>query len=306
MRSAGTLTNAAHAERLCDYLLTLGIETRIAPEDNTWTLWVLDDDHLTRVKEILSKFQQNPSAAEFVRAADRAAEIRRNELEAARQARRNFVDMRSRWVYGVRGGHRPLTWALIGLSILATVVTGMGSDNSPVTRWLVMASYEIGGGYVRWAGLSEIRAGQLWRLVTPIFIHFNVLHIIFNMFWLRDLGSLIEVRKGSWFLGVLTLVIAVLSNLVQYLWSGPNFGGMSGVVYGLLGYVWIKGRLYPSAGLSLQGNTVTIMLAWLGLCFTGLLGPIANGAHVGGLAVGCAIAYAGHLVANVTTRKPKI
>ena len=137
--------------------------------------------------------------------------------------------------------------------------------------------------------LPEIRHGEVWRLITPIFIHFHVLHILFNMLWLRDLGSMIESRQSSTYLLVLVLVIAACSNVAQfYFGHAPNFGGMSGVVYGLLGYIWIRGKLDPGSGLYLHAYTVMMMLIWLVVCFTGYIGAIANAAHVAGLIMGMA------------------
>ena len=156
------------------------------------------------------------------------------------------------------------------------------------------------GVWGRWQYIPELRRGQLWRLVTPIFIHYGILHLVFNLFWLRDLGSAIEGRKGWLWLLMIVLVTAVLSNVGQFAWSGwPHFGGMSGVVYGLFGYCWIKARLQPHEQFWLDSQTVTIMLAWLVLCMTGYLGPIANAAHVVGLIVGCAFAYGAYLSPKV-------
>jgi GlpG protein len=64
------------------------------------------------------------------------------------------------------------------------------------------------------------------------------------------------------------------------------FGGLSGVGYALFGYLWMKGMYEPEQGMILHPNTINTMLIWLVLCMTGLLGPIANAAHVVGLAVG--------------------
>jgi GlpG protein len=139
--------------------------------------------------------------------------------------------------------------------------------------------------------LVAIRRGQVWRLVTPIFLHFGILHLVFNMFWLRDLGGMIELRRGTWRLALIVLAAAVIPNLAQYFWAGPFFGGMSGVVYALFGYVWIKGRYEPHLGLGVSQETAFIMLAWLVLCMTGWVGDIANAAHVAGLVVGVVIAY---------------
>jgi len=125
-------------------------------------------------------------------------------------------------------------------------------------------------------------------LFTPMFLHFGFLHILFNMLWLRDLGSMIEARKSSRLLLLLVLTIAGVSNLAQYLVSGPNFGGMSGVVYGLLGYMWMQGKFNPASRLSLEPQTVTFMIAWFFLCLFGVIGGVANTAHAAGLGLGIA------------------
>ena len=144
-------------------------------------------------------------------------------------------------------------------------------------------------------GLAPIMAGQVWRLVTPIFLHFGILHILFNTWAISLEGTLIETRRGTLRLAVIVLVSAVLSNLGQYLYmdrADPEglhvFGGLSGVGYALFGYLWMKGQYEPEQGMILHPNTITTMLFWLVLCMTGLVGPIANAAHVVGLLVGVA------------------
>ncbi len=141
--------------------------------------------------------------------------------------------------------------------------------------------------------LDHLKRGQVWRIITPIFIHWSILHLLFNMFWLRDLGGMIEVQRGTRVLLPLVLACAALPNLAQYLHHGPSaFGGMSGVVYGLFGYVWVKGRFQPYLHLGIAQQSTMIMMAWLFICMTGWVGPVANTAHVVGLLVGAAIAYA--------------
>jgi GlpG protein len=85
---------------------------------------------------------------------------------------------------------------------------------------------------------------------------------------------------------MLVLVIAAASNMGQFLMSGPLFGGMSGVVYGLLGYTWIRGKYDPSSGLFVHPQTVTLMIVWFFVCLVGLVGHVANTAHGVGFAVG--------------------
>ena len=106
------------------------------------------------------------------------------------------------------------------------------------------------------------------------------------MLWLYDLGSMIEGREGTTRMASLVLVTAALSNLGQYYATNPFFGGMSGVVYGLLGYVWMKGKFDPASGLYLHPQTVTMMLIWFFLCWTPFIPHVANICHGVGLLVG--------------------
>ncbi len=134
--------------------------------------------------------------------------------------------------------------------------------------------------------LYEIRHGQIWRLITPIFIHLSILHILFNMLLFKDLGYLIENKFGKNELLTLIGISGIVSNLAQYFVSGPQFGGMSGVLYAMLGFVWVYKKIHHDFEYALPGRDITIMVGWLLLCLTGFLGPIANTAHAGGLFVG--------------------
>ncbi|MES2206333.1 MAG: rhomboid family intramembrane serine protease [Pseudomonadota bacterium] len=130
-----------------------------------------------------------------------------------------------------------------------------------------------------------------WRLVTPMLIHYGFFHIFFNMLWLRDAGSLIESKRGSWFLLILVFLLAAISNYLQFHLTGHhNFGGMSGVVYGLFGYIWMQGKHNPHFGFEVDKNTVIMMLVWFFVCLTGWLGNVANWAHGGGLVAGMVFA----------------
>jgi len=173
---------------------------------------------------------------------------------------------------------------LIGISALVTLGSNFG-ENEAVLKYFLVDDLETASGFP----FADILHGQIWRLITPIFIHFGIVHLLFNMMWLKDLGTLIEKRYSSRLLVTMVLVLGILSNVGQYFSSGPLFGGMSGVVYGLFGYIWIKGRFDPTAGFRVPTQTVVIMIGWLVLCFTGALGNnIGNAAHLIGLVVGAA------------------
>lgn len=148
--------------------------------------------------------------------------------------------------------------------------------------------------------LPEVRHGQVWRLFASIFLHFGILHIVFNLMWLRDLGGFIQHRFGAGYLAVLVLLTAIVSNYAQLWRDGPGAGGLSGVNYGLFGYLWMRGKFDRTGLWKLNPQTVQLMMIWLVVCYTGALGPIANTAHTAGLIFGMA---AGFIVAKWNTRK---
>lgn len=176
-----------------------------------------------------------------------------------------------------------LTYTLIAICVLIALFSNLGENRAIIDNFLI-SKYRGGGIWL----LAEVRAGQYWRLITPIFIHFGVMHIAFNSLWLWELGGAIERTSQAWKLGALVLVIGLCSNLAQYFYGGPLFGGMSGVVYGLLGYVWAQGHFNPYARLILNKYIMIMMLAWFALCWIGVFGAIANMAHTVGLLMGLA------------------
>ena len=150
------------------------------------------------------------------------------------------------------------------------------------------------------SGLHEINNGHLYRLFTPIFLHFSVMHIVFNMFAMYYLGAVVEFRQKRWFYLTLLVGFGVISNICQYYVDGPRFGGMSGVIYGLFGYIWMQQKFNSKFGLFLEKQVIIMVVAWYVLCFTGWVGPIANTAHTVGLVLGIAF---GTLVAFIPNKQ---
>lgn len=132
--------------------------------------------------------------------------------------------------------------------------------------------------------------GQVWRLVTPAFMHFSFLHIIMNALWLRELSRILEDHYSGVRFFTYFLTIIITSNVCQYLMKGPMFGGLSGVVYGLLGVLWVKKSLDKDFPFMLPKRDIYLMIGWFFLCLTGLVGNIANTAHGVGLAMGMGLA----------------
>jgi len=280
MRLIGHLKNEAGAKTFGDYLTSIDVRNLVEPEaDGTWALWVHDEEQIPAGQQALSQFEQNPTDPKYRDVGQKAAAIAEKEKVDLKAAQKRVVTADSLFSQGSFGA---LTITLIGISVLVTL-TGFFTPIFPNEySWLEMSEY------ARSAMLPEVRAGQVWRLITPIFVHFGILHLLFNMMWMRTLGGLIEFRQGIVKFAAMILILAITSNLTQFFMAGPGFGGMSGVVYGLFGFVWIRGRVDPAAGFFLPGSSVAIMMGWYVLCVLGVLGPIANWAHTGGLAVGAA------------------
>ena len=174
-----------------------------------------------------------------------------------------------------------LTFTLIVACVAVSVLSGFGSNLEAIKALFISETVNHSAGL-----FPEVRQGEIWRLFTPVLIHFGIAHLLFDMLWLFQLGSLIEALQGRLRLALLVGVIAVLSNVAQYLARGPMFGGMSGVVYGLFGYVWMKARFDPTSGYFIDQRIVILMTIWFVVCFTGVVGPIANYSHAGGLVIG--------------------
>ncbi len=188
-----------------------------------------------------------------------------------------------------------ITSALLAISLYVAFISRLGQNFDALQPYFI-------SWYVD-QGLLEVREGQIWRLVSPIFIHFGLMHLAFNLIMVWQLGELLERHFGPMRFSGLVLVLAVISNLAQFYTSGPGFGGLSGVLYGLFGYFWIASRLNPFFGYQINPGAVKMLLIWFVLCwfdFFGLLGNIkvANMAHTGGLVMGMLLAYLGSLNNN--------
>ena len=109
---------------------------------------------------------------------------------------------------------RPLlTIALLIVSVFVSLYSNFGAQLNPIRGWFITE-------YLN-AGLPEVRSGQVWRLITPIFLHFAWFHLAFNGIWMWQLGSIIERRLGPWDLAGLVQIIGVSSNVAQFLTTRP-------------------------------------------------------------------------------------
>lgn len=280
MRIIGHLPTEVNATTFSDYLLVQGIHNSVEEESGKWAIWIHSEDEIPKAKDLLSAFNANPKDPKFHQSRSAAAAIKEKEEKEEELAGKRHFDRRKIFKSTTPYGVGPLTLILIMGSVAVAALTNLGNNREMVRYFLISTTYGT--------GLSEVMQGQVWRLLTPILLHSGFLHIFFNMMWLFDLGSMVEGRESTLKLLVLVVVIGILSNLGQFYFRGPSFGGMSGVVYGLLGYVWMKGKFDPASGLYLHPQTVAMMLIWFFVCLFGLIPAVANWAHGVGLVVGMA------------------
>jgi GlpG protein len=302
MRQIGTLPSETEARAFADYMLTQSIRTNVEQDGEVWAVWILEEDQVPQAKEELDAFRETPSAEKYALAKSKADTLREKEIKKSREVKKKVVRASETWSQSFMQ-RAPVTITLIVMSVAAVIVTtnpdkpfSFGSRIEPGRTWLSLApireSEREGFMSIPTNTFEAIFRGQVWRLFTPMFLHFGPLHLLFNMMWLRDLGSVIEARRGRWKYLLLVLLIAGISNAAQGIASGPSFGGMSGVVFGLFGYIWMQSRYVPSSGFHMPSNLVMLMLLYMGICYAGVIGGIANTAHTVGLIVGMIAGYA--------------
>ncbi|QRV24018.1 rhomboid family intramembrane serine protease [Marinomonas foliarum] len=236
-------------------------------------LWVLDPSQLPTVEQLMTIWKGDPAL-----------------LQQAQPATVTRIATKGGILSQLKLS--PVTTILLLLTLLVAVITQLGGDIKTV-GYFSISPFEIRNGHIYFYDLSEVLSkGEYWRIFTPTLLHFSVLHIVFNTLWIWEVGSKLERILGSiiWSVGV--VIIAVLSNVLQYEISGyPLFGGLSGVVYGLIGFAWLLPILNKRWPIIISKQLMLFFIIWLGVGYTPFpemigLGSIANTAHTIGLLSG--------------------
>lgn len=258
------------------WLRQQGVDHRISEEGGQQVLWLAEPEHAEPVLNALDQYLNRPA----VRA-------------AVDETRHSPAFVGGRWQPSP--GHAPVVLAIIVVAGLLAWATGLG--RSQLSTWLMFVDPQ----QFSWASMDQrlgalsqtLASGEFWRLVTPAFLHFSWTHIIFNAVMLWFLGSQVEWFDGKGRLLALFLAAALVSNGLQYVISGPLFGGLSGVVYGTLGYCWLSQQ--RRARFQFPSALILFAVGWMVIGFTPLpmwlgMAPMANEAHLGGLLAGLAMA----------------
>ncbi|WP_323933013.1 rhomboid family intramembrane serine protease GlpG [Aeromonas caviae] len=254
------------AQALVDYLATLGISCELTQSELGVSVWLADERRLAQAQQEVKRFLSEPNHPRYMEASWQSG-----HADARIDYSKGMTDPVTDFLH--QAG--PLTLVVI---IACLAIYALDAIGLPIFDELAFHPT-----------LAQFTDWQAWRYVTPAFIHFSVLHLVFNLLWWWYLGGQIEQRLGSGKLFILLIVGAALPNIAEFFVSGPRFGGLSGVVYALLGYSWLRTRLQPDCGLTMPPALMGFMLVWLLLGFLDMLGtPTANMAHLVGLLVGLA------------------
>lgn len=282
MRLIGHLPSENSASTFSDFLCLHGIQNLVESEKDGWAVWIHSEDEIPKAKDFLLAYLGNPQDPKYIKLARQARQAR-DQRERERAAEEGTTQPSER-VYVIELG--PITLLLILASVAVFALMKLGTPPAWLNQLFISGAP---------MSFQEIMRGEVWRLFTPILIHGDLLHLALNGLCLLVLGGMVERRHGSLKLWLLILLFAAISNVAQYLSAGPSFGGLSGVIYGLFGYVWLRGRVDPASGFSLPPYIITMMLVWFFLCLTPVPAmanmKIANGAHVAGLIAGVMTGY---------------
>ena len=183
---------------------------------------------------------------------------------------------------------------IILISVCIALISNFGSLIF-VIKPLTYTDFNVSNlGYVSMFSFEQTyyENSHWWRLITPMFIHFSFAHLAFNCLWIYILGEKIEKIDGSFVFFCLVIFSAIFSNSLQFFWSNSSlFGGLSGVIYALIGFCMVNEMDSPYGRYDIPPGLYLFMIIWLVLGFLGIVemfgfGAVANFAHLGGLISG--------------------
>lgn len=262
-----TLPNPRLAQAFIDYMATKKVEVAMMPEgEGLFALWLRDDSQQMWVEEELQQFLSEPNHQRYQAASWEVAETRKSNFSYSTPSMMSMLKSKA----------GPLTLLIMLVCGVVFILQQLGWGQAVFSLFHFPA--------------FEQQQWQLWRWFTHAFLHFSVMHVAFNALWWWQLGGDIELKLGWKPLGKLFLISAALSGAAQYWVQGANFGGLSGVVYALVGYLWVLSNKAPQLGLHMPKPIFAFMLVWLVLGYVQPFLAIANAAHLAGLLSGFAVA----------------
>jgi membrane associated rhomboid family serine protease len=195
-------------------------------------------------------------------------------------------------------GRRVLVRAILTFNVLLWLLLAL-SGGSTDTAQLIRAGAKSDG---------LILAGQYWRLITPIFLHYGALHLVLNGLGLLIFGELFERLYGSMQFALLYFVAGIASVVTSCFFGYGLMVGASGAIFGLAGALDVYGYRYRARiprryGAMFGGGLLPLI--GLNIVFGLIVPGIDNSAHLGGLAAGALVAlFLRPLADEVTAPSP--
>lgn len=157
-----------------------------------------------------------------------------------------------------------ITVSLIVINIIAYLITMMFGlvDDFAVNRYYILN-------------------GDYYRLLTGMFLHANIMHLVFNMYALYIIGSQLESFLGKWKYLIVYLLSGLSGSVLSIFFSTGFSVGASGAIFGLLGALLYFGyhyRVYLETVVRSQIIPVIVINLLIGM-----MPGIDNWAHIGGL-----------------------
>lgn len=175
-----------------------------------------------------------------------------------------------------------------GLACAACVVIFAGLSYQQGFSWETASRYGYFPG-------SEIWGGKYWGLISSTFVHREMWHATFNLYWLWVLGSRLELAIGPIRWLAFFATAAFITSAMQLGITGETGIGASGVLYAFFGFMYTARDRCPQFTSAVDRKTATAFFAWLLLCIvTTAIGiwQVGNVAHVSGLLFGYLAAHA--------------
>ncbi len=253
-----------------------GVFLKVSEESGEQVLWVRSENEARVVREVLSSIERGELSVV-------APEQARAEQRATRNSLGNSLISAIWWL--VTFSHAaPLSSAIAFLCLVVAVITKLGTDVTPVL-WLFFPEVDSSGVFSLIVSLDSPLL--LLRSLTPALLHFGEIHLVFNLLWLFYFGRMLENEQPTGLVFTVYVVATFGGNVLQYLSTGSNaFGGLSGLIYGLVGYTWVIGLFFREGRVQLRLSTFVVFIVALLLMAVLASNSIASGAHIGGLVAG--------------------
>lgn len=150
--------------------------------------------------------------------------------------------------------------------------------------------------YKKWGSPSstDIFNGSYWGLISSNFLHTEIWHIGFNLYWLWFLGKKIEFESSKSFYALLIISSGLVSSTAQLSFSDDTGIGLSGICYSFFGFIYFKSKTTETYKNYIDKRTINLFVCWLVLCIVltqTKAWTLGNAAHIGGLLWGVMIAY---------------